>query len=107
MQAFLIFSTSTPILILSSFDRSDSEGISRKLSNMGIDKFVCFEVPLDRAEEIYGTRFNQITDAIDDDDDIRVLDYNGFTAFKNFDIDEINMLFKYQSSEDGSSTIIS
>lgn len=94
MHALLIFSTSTPILILSTFDETDSEGMADKLSNMGIDKFVCFRVPVDRAEEIYGTRFSQISDAIDDQDDIRVLDYNGFTAFKNFDIDEIEMVFK-------------
>jgi hypothetical protein len=105
MHALLIFSTSTPILILSTFEESDSEGMSRKLSNMGIDKFVCFEVPLDRAQEIYGTRYNQITDAIDDNDDIRVLDYNGFTAFKNFDIDEIEMIFKHETEGgDGSET---
>lgn len=97
MQSLLIFSTSTPILILSTFSDPEDPGLSKKLSNMGIDKFICFEVPRHRTEEIYGTRFKQISDAIYDEDDIRVLDYNGFTAFKNFDIDDINMSFKYEA----------
>lgn len=97
MHSLLIFSTSTPILILSTFDETESDGMTDKLSNMGIDKFVAFEVPMDRAQEIYGHRFEQIEQAIDDQDDIRVLDYNGFTAFKNFNIDELQLSFKFEA----------
>ena len=97
MQSLLVFSTSTPILILSTFSNPEDPGLSNKLSNMGIDKFVCFEVPLDRTKEIYGTRYEQISDVIETAEDIRVLDYNGFTAFKNFDIDDIELSFKFQA----------
>ncbi|MFB6355901.1 MAG: cytosolic protein [bacterium] len=103
MHTLLIFSTSTPILILSTFEKVDSDGMTEKLSNMGIDKFVAFEVPIDKAREIYGHRFQQIEDAIDNDEDIRVLDYNGFTAFKNFDIDELQLSHKFQSDTETSS----
>jgi len=99
MQSLLIFSTSTPILILSTFDDPEDPGLSDKLSEMGFDKFICFQVPLDRTEEIYGNRFKQISDSIEDSRNIRVLDYNGFTAFKNFDIDELNILYKYQAPD--------
>jgi len=105
MHVLLIFSTSTPILILSTFPEPDSGGMAQKLSNMGIDKFVCFKVPIERSKEIYGLRFKQIHDAIEDEQDIRVLDYNGFTAFKNFDVNEIEMVCKYQSPESGPSSI--
>lgn len=100
MDVLLIFSSSTPILILSTFDDPDHPGIARKLSNMGIEKFIGFQVPLDKTKKTYGLRFEQISSAIRDADDIRVLDYNGFTAFRNYSVDELNLCYKHEPDED-------
>lgn len=98
MQTYLIFSTSTPILVISTFPSPDSPGFIERLTEMGIDRFVCFRAPLGKAREIYGMRYEQLADEIEEENDIQVLDYNGFTAFKNFDIDELELTFKYQTS---------
>lgn len=100
MQSLLIFSASTPILILSTFDDPGDPGLAEKLGNMGFSRFIAFEVPREKTEQIYGVRFDQIRDAIHDQDDIRVLDYNGSTTFQNFSVDDLTLQLKHEPTED-------
>ena len=87
MKAILLFSGSSPILLLSSYPSLDDERFSKKLKEKGVNKYIAFEVPLEEARKKYGIRFALISRDLEDKEDMQILDYNGFTAFNNFHFD--------------------
>lgn len=96
MKAVLIFPGTGPILILTSYPSLIDERFIEKLSQKGINKFIAFEVPLETAKARYGARYDVIMQDLGDAEDMRVLDYNGHTAFHNFSFEELGELIKYE-----------
>jgi hypothetical protein len=96
MKAVLIFPGTGPILILTSYPSLIDERFIEKLSQKGINKFIAFEVPLETAKVRYGARYDVITQDLGDAEDMRVLDYNGYTAFHNFSFEELGEPIKYE-----------
>ncbi len=96
MKAALIFSGATPILILTSYPYLYDDRFIEKLCHKGINKFIAFEVPLETAKARYGNRFDIIMQDLGDTEDIRVLDYDGHTAFQNFSFKELGEPFEYE-----------
>jgi hypothetical protein len=84
MKAALVFTGSSPILILTSYKGLDDKGFVEKLRHKGIKKYIAFEVPTELAKEKYGNRYDVISADLEAEEDIRVLDYNGHTAFERF-----------------------
>lgn len=95
MKAALIFSGTSPILILSTYPSLIDQRFVEKLDQKGIHKFIAFEVPEGKAKSLYGARFTSIKGDLADTEDMRVLDYNGHTAFNNFSFDELGEPVKY------------
>lgn len=96
MKAVLIFPGTGPILILTSYKSLTEKGFIEKLEHKGINKFIAFEVPLEKAKARYGTRYGVVEQDLGDTDDMRVLDYNGHTAFYNFSFKELGDPIKYE-----------
>ncbi len=96
MEVYLVFSANTPILILSSFEEPDAEGLRQKLSNMGIDKYLLFTVPLAETRSNYEEQFEEIAGALAAEGDLRVLDYNGYSAFQSFSLSYMKLVDKYE-----------
>lgn len=90
MKAFLIFTGSGPLVILTSYDSVTQAGLLEKLEAKGIDKFLSFEIPLDMARERYGAHFSVVEHDLRETDDLRILDYNGQRAFSLFHFDELS-----------------
>ncbi|MHC4269484.1 MAG: hypothetical protein ACYSTS_13575 [Planctomycetota bacterium] len=95
MKAALIFTGSSPILIITSYPSLEDKRFLEKLKQKGIDKFIAFEVQLEIAKEKYGNRFDLITDDLDATEDMRILDYNGQLAFERFSFDELGEMIKH------------
>ena len=96
MKAFLIFSGSAPLLILTSYPDVKNGRFVDKLKHKGIKKFIAFEVPLDHAKQRYGARFDVISADLAKSEDMRVLDYDGHIAFNNFSFDELGEMVKFE-----------
>lgn len=77
MKAGIIFSGSSPLLILTSYHSFSDKNFVEKLNTKGVMKFIAFEVPVDSAKEKYGLHFDIILGDLKQSDDLRVLDYNG------------------------------
>jgi hypothetical protein len=95
MKAALIFTGSSPILIITSYPSLEDKRFLEKLKQKGIDKFIAFEVQLDIAKEKYGNRFDLITDDLNATEDVRILDYNGQLAFERFSFEELGEMIKH------------
>lgn len=89
MKAYLLFTDTGPIVILTSCDSiRDPELISR-LEAKGVKKFVAHELPLDLVKERYEAHFDIVKNNLEETDELRILEYEGERAFKMFSFDEM------------------
>ena len=89
MKAGIFFTGTGPILILTSYELLDDPKLVEKLALKGIKKYIAFEIQEDLVKEKYGKHFNVILRVLKQEDDLRVLDYDGNHVFYNFSLDEI------------------
>ncbi|MGD8647362.1 MAG: hypothetical protein PVJ77_12570 [Desulfobacterales bacterium] len=89
MKAGIFFTGTGPILILTSYESLDDPNLVEKLALKGIKKYIAFEIQEDLVKERYGKHFNVILGDLKQEDDLRVLDYDGHHVFYNFLLKEI------------------
>lgn len=89
MKAGIIFTGTGPILILTTYGSFDDPKLVEKLNNKGINKYIASEVPLETVKQKYGNKYNVVMGDLQQSDDLRVLDYNGYNVFYNFGFSEM------------------
>ena len=97
MLAAMLFTGSGPLVILTSHKFVTSPKLLEKLAAKGIDKFIAYEIPLDLAKERYGGHFAVVVRDLSEDDDLRILDYNGERAFRLFEFAEFGEPMMYRA----------
>ena len=88
MNAAIVFTGTGPILVVTSFDSLEDHKLHEKLRDKGISKFIACEVALELAQQRYGKHFDIVCQDLHETDDLRILDYNGERAFRNFRFSE-------------------
>jgi hypothetical protein len=94
-RAYLIFTGSGPILVLSTYPQLTDDRLVAKLRYKGIDKFIAYEVDLAAVEARYPRSYSSITADLAGSEDIRVLDFNGHQIMANFSLDELGEPIKF------------
>ncbi|HPQ45011.1 MAG TPA: hypothetical protein PKZ42_12385 [Syntrophales bacterium] len=89
MKTSIIFTGTGPILIMTSYDSLTNPDFVDKLAAKGIKKFIAYDLPVEKVRERYGKHFNIVMNDLHQQDDLRVLDYNGHSIFLNFSFAEI------------------
>jgi hypothetical protein len=89
MKAFMLFTGSGPLVVLTSHDAITDPALLRKFVAKGIDKFIAHEIPIALARQRYGGHFEVVLRDLHETDDLRILDYNGERAFRLFRLAEI------------------
>ena len=89
MKAGIFFTGTGPILILTTYASLDDPKLSDKLTQKGIKKYIAYEVSEELVKQRYGQHFNVILGDLKQNDDLRVLDYDGHHVFYNFSLNEI------------------
>jgi hypothetical protein len=89
MKAGIIFTGTGPILILTTYESFENSNLIEKLGVKGIRKFIASEVPLEKVQAKYGNHYTVIMGDLNQTDDLRVLDYNGYNVFHNFTFSEM------------------
>jgi len=89
MKAFMVFTGSGPLVILTSHGSITAPSLIEKFAAKGIDKFIAHEIPIDLARERYGGHFDVVRKDLHETDDLRILDYNGERAFRLFRLSEL------------------
>lgn len=89
MKAGIIFTVTGPILILTSYEPFEDPKLVEKLDVKGIKRFIVSEVPLGSVRTKYGNQFQVVMGDLKQSDDLRILDYNGYNVFYNFQFSEI------------------
>jgi predicted GH43/DUF377 family glycosyl hydrolase len=94
-RAYLVFTGTGPILVLSTYPKLTDERLVSKLRYKGIDKFIAYRVDLDAVEARYPQAYGHISEDLDGVEDIRVLDFNGHQIMANFALDELGDPIKF------------
>jgi len=86
MKGILVFGGSGPLLLLSSYPAIDDRELIDRLRAKGLEKFIAYEIPIDRCRDLYGHRYTDIVRDLEAANDIRVLDFDGHHIFLNFSL---------------------
>jgi hypothetical protein len=89
MKAGIFFTRSGAVLILTSYDSLSDAQLVEKLQAKGIDKYIAFEVPMNMVQHRYGQQYKVVMDDLKQEDDLRVLDFDGRRVFQRFGFDEM------------------
>jgi hypothetical protein len=90
MKTFMLFTSGGPLVILTSYASVTEPGLIEKLKAKGIDKFMAFEIDVEKAQDRYGGHFAVVMHDVRETDDLRVLDFDGQRAFKLFPFDDLS-----------------
>lgn len=96
MKAVIVFTGTGPILILFSYPSMDDPHFISKLKAKGIKKFISFEVPIDQCKDLYGYRYQDIVEDLQDRNDMRVLDFDGHHIFNHFSLRKMGSPFIFE-----------
>jgi hypothetical protein len=94
-RAYLIFTGTGPILVLSTYPKLTDVRLVEKLRYKGIDKFMAYEVDLEAVKARYPQSFEVVVKDLEQEEDIRVLDFNGHQIMANFSLDELGDPIKF------------
>ncbi len=89
MRAYILFSGTGPLLVLTTYPEVTDPRLLARLSHKGIAKFIAYEVALGRVREQYGVPFEVVAADLEGVEDVRVLDFNGHHIFACFSLAEL------------------
>ena len=99
MRAGIFFTGSGPILILTSYDALTSPELVEKLEAKGIKKFIAYEVSASKVQAKYGKHYDVVMGDLNQEDDLRVLDYDGHHVFYNFSLEDLGEPIYHEQKE--------
>jgi len=88
-RAYLIFTGTGPILVLSTYQELTDPRLVEKLRYKGIGKFIAYQVDLAAVRHRYAHAYDSVSRDLEGEEDIRVLDFNGHQIMANFSLDEL------------------
>lgn len=89
IRAYLFFTGTGPILVLTTYAELTDSRLVDKLRYKGIDKFIAYEVDLAAVKERYPSSFEGVVRDLEEEEDLRVLDFNGHQIMANFSLQEL------------------
>lgn len=96
MRSFLILTENGPLLVLTSHSSVTDDSLLDSLRHRGIEKFIAYEVPVDRLHEFYGLPFEIIAADLEQGKDLRVLDFDGTHIFDCLSLSELGAETVYE-----------
>jgi hypothetical protein len=96
MRSFLVLTQTGPILVLTRCTSITEDSLILHFRQRGIEKFIAYEVPVDKVHELYGVPFEIVAADLEQGRDMRILDYNGPHIFSSFDFEELGTPTMYE-----------
>ena len=96
MRSYLVLTEDGPLLVLTSLDSITEKTLLDSLSSKGVDKFIAYEVPVDRVHEFYGVPFEIIAEDLESGKDLRVVDFDGPHIFSCLSFSDLGCQIQYE-----------
>jgi hypothetical protein len=100
MKGILVFGGGGLLLLLSSYPTIDHPELVEKLHAKGLEKYIAYEVPVDRCRDLYGHRYRDIVRDLETSNDMRVLDFDGHHIFLNFSLRTLGLPYVHDDESD-------
>ena len=97
MRSFLFLTENGPLLAMTSSGNVTDVEFLDVLHGRGIDKFIAYEVPVERVHEFYGEPFEIIAADMESGADLRVVDFNGPNIFDTLSFSELGHQVHYEA----------
>ena len=81
---------------MTSFDSFSDPGFVEKLRSKGIRKFVAYEVPVELCQLRYGEHYAMVLEDLRQNDDLRVLDFDGHHIYATFSFEEFGGEYRHE-----------
>lgn len=81
MRSYLVLAENGPLLVMTSLPRITESTLLDALHRKGIEKFIAYEVPVDRLHQFYGVPFEVVASDLERGKEMRVLDFDGHHIF--------------------------
>lgn len=89
MRVYFLFTVTGPLVVLTSYDSINTPELLEKWKAKGLTKFIAHEVSLESAKVKYGKHFDIVCHDLRESDDLRILDYSGERAFRDWSFKEL------------------
>lgn len=96
MKIGIFFTGTGPLLILTSYDSLTNPKFLSKLSAKGIKKFIAFEVSEEMVKERYGLHYQIALNDEQQEDEARVIDFDGHQIFNHFNLKDLGEPIFYE-----------
>jgi hypothetical protein len=96
VRSFLILTENGPLLVLTSHASVTDASLLESLRHRGIEKFIAYDVPVDRLHEFYGLPFEIIAADLEQGKDLRVLDFDGAHIFDCLSLSDLGAETLYE-----------
>jgi len=97
MRSYLVLTENGPLLVLTSMECITEEIFLDSLHSKGIDKFIAYEVPVDKVHEFYGVPFEIISADLEKGKDLRVVDFDGPHIFNCLSLSDLGRQVHYEA----------
>ncbi len=97
MRSFLVLTENGPLLVLTSSESITEENLLDSLHRKGIDKFIAYEVPVERVHEFYGVPFEIIAADLESGKDLRVVDFDGPHIFSCLSFSDLGRQVQHEA----------
>jgi len=94
-QAYMIFGSSGPMLVLSTYAEITDEELVGKFKYKGIEKFLAYEVALEAVKTAYAATYDGVVADLEDENGVTVLDFSGHHIMANFSLAELGEPIRY------------
>jgi hypothetical protein len=96
MKCYFLWTVTGPQLVLTSRDYIAHPDCLTKLKDMGIPKFIAYEIPIVLVKERYGGHFEKVIKDPNGSDELRVLDSEGERVLNNISFKELGPAIPYE-----------
>jgi hypothetical protein len=97
MRSYLVLTENGPLLVLTSLQSITEEQLLDSLHGKGIDKFIAYEVPVERVHEFYGVPFEIISEDLERGKDLRVVDFDGPHIFRCLSFSDLGNQIQHEA----------
>jgi hypothetical protein len=97
MRSYLVLTQNGPVLVLTSTDGITGEVLLDSLRGKGIDKFIAYEVPVEKVHEFYGVPFEIISADLERGKDLRVVDFDGPHIFSCLSFSDLGRQVQHEA----------
>ncbi len=96
MKAYLLFTATRPVLVLTTYDFARHPELLDKLAAKTVDKFIAHEVPIDAIKTNYSAHFAHVLNDPSQTDEVKILDDDGKEIFTNIRLKSLSAPIYYE-----------